>query len=1191
MQVQRTFLHESAIRAAMFIIFLIPGVAGLTTPAYAQSSSSSVNGVITDPVNAVVAGAKVVLHNVDTNVERITISNSAGDYIFPSVPPARYTLTFSAKGFQNETISTFSVAVAQVVTLNASLRVGDVTQSVTVEATGAQVESSNAQLGTVMGTKEINDLPLNGRNFTQLLTLTPGATPISVGQNNSPANTASNANVTPTFPSINGQSNRSTFYLVDGLNDTNNWYNTYGVPPIIDMMQEFKVTSHGDAEYGSVTGGVVNIASKAGTNSLHGTVWEFLRNNAVDAETYFPSASSLYHINQFGAQVGGPVVIPHLYHGRDKTFFEVGFESFRSSVSAQKYYLQPTAAQLGESTWGGSQDLGYGDFSSATTGVAGCTSTATTATTAKCQLYDPTGNHNSTSNRPAYIGNKIPVSEMDPHAVAYLNAIYGPPTVLAGIAPTTYNGQVLTPTQQTTYNYSGRIDQHIGDKDFIFFRYAGWQEYNTGTGGIPHLFSDSTLPAQQYGINWTHIFSPSLSMQVQYGRLHVEYNTTTLFNIPGIANTYGMDPSFAQSYIGNITVMPNLSMSGYGSGGETNSPAPNEANTHEWQGSVTKIIGRHTIQAGGGWDQINYGETIRTSTVTFSGQPTANFTGNPGSPAGITAAQISAQSGNALATLLLDEPTAATKRNVLLTERPGGIGNIYLQDSWKATPKLTVNVGLRYDRTAIPQYGTDASIGNQGSIETGDFDFNTGNYILQVTPPLCSVRGHAPCLPFTTPTLPNHVVVALNQKILHGSKMNLGPRLGLAYRVNDTLAIRGGFGITYDNWAASIQLPQNFQGSWPDIGTLGVSNLNQQGATALTSAQNPFGTTSGIYPAASPFTSSNVNYFVDPSIKNPYSEQWNLGIEQQFGRNTIWSLNYVGSESHRLDLGGYYNTGTLSTTSFTTRQNQYNANPTTNPTGQLYPYTVPNKWDHPGGNGTYNALQMSLTRSSSNGLTYNAAYTWSKSIDEGTSGFFGVEGFSLEDPYNPRGSRSVSAYNVPQLLTLGLTYDLPVGKNRAYSTGNNVADYILGNWEIGTIFIMRSGQNFNVTSSGDIGNTGNGNTYERANLIGNPLLPNRTQNEWFNTAAFVTPNQGTLGNFGRNGLMDQTYYQLDASVFRLFPIAEALRFQLRFDAFNALNHPVLGTPGSSTTTPSTFGVITSTANSQRLLQISGKFIF
>src|SRR5581483_5383923 len=367
---------------------------------------------------------------------------------------------------------------------------------------------------------------------------------------------------------------------------------------------------------------------------------------------------------------------------------------------------------------------------------------------------------------------------------------------------------------------------------------------------------------------------------------------------------YGCSVDMCDSFVGGAAILVTQTVTGAFSGGESNSPSANLSRIHEWWGNVSKTLGNHHLQAGGGWDEVNYTAELRQGAVTFSGASTANFANNPGSAPGVSA---SSQPGFGLADFLLDYPNSENKRNVLLTERPGGIGSIYLQDSWKTTQKLTLNFGARYDRSVIPAYGTQASVGLQGSIETGDFDFTNGNYIIQQLPPLCSVRQHAPCLP--SATLPAHVVVANGGKILHGSKDNIGPRVGFAYRVNDSMSIRGGFGIAYDNWAAIIQMTQNYQGSWPDTGTLQINNTNTPG-TAYTSAQNPFAQNGGNLPAPTPFSSSNVNYMVSPYWKNPYSEQYNLGIEQQFFAKTILVLNYVGSASHRMDVGGYYNTGT-----------------------------------------------------------------------------------------------------------------------------------------------------------------------------------------------------------------------------------------------------------------------------------------
>jgi len=275
-------------------------------PLPAQSSSAAVTGTVSDSSGAKIPGAKVVLRNESTNVERQTISNGVGAYDFVSVLPATYTLIVSAGSFQSETIAPFEVQVAQPVNIDVSLKLGSVTTNVTIEANGTHLETTTAQLGTVMNTTEVNDLPLNGRNFTQLLELTPGATPISVAQNaptalpsSEGATTASNTNTQFMFPAVNGQGNRDTDFLVDGINNNDSSENTYSVPPIADTIQEFKIVSNADAAYGQATGGVVNVVTKSGTNSLHGSGWEYIRNNDFDAATYFPSASALYHQNQY----------------------------------------------------------------------------------------------------------------------------------------------------------------------------------------------------------------------------------------------------------------------------------------------------------------------------------------------------------------------------------------------------------------------------------------------------------------------------------------------------------------------------------------------------------------------------------------------------------------------------------------------------------------------------------------------------------------------------------------------------------------------------------------------------------------------------------------------------------------------------------------------------------------------------
>ncbi len=327
----------------------------LAGTASAQVSTASVNGVIRDPKGSVIPGASIVLASVDTSVEHTSVSNGSGEYVFLNITPGSYTISASAQGFNPQKVAEFVLAVSQIATFDFTLTVGTQTQVVTVSATAAQLDVSNASLGTVIATKQVNDLPLDGRNFTTLLSLTPGVVPIMTGQsagmqNNGGFGAAVAIGSDYSFPSINGQTNRSDFFLTDGLYNYGALESTYAVAPIIDAIQEFKVVSHtDDAEFGSVLGGVVNVVTKTGTNNLHGAGWEYLRNTVFDARNYFlptTSPKAAYHQNQFGGDLGGPVLIPKLYNGKNKTFFFGAYQGFRYSKTEDSDLLVPTAAEL-----------------------------------------------------------------------------------------------------------------------------------------------------------------------------------------------------------------------------------------------------------------------------------------------------------------------------------------------------------------------------------------------------------------------------------------------------------------------------------------------------------------------------------------------------------------------------------------------------------------------------------------------------------------------------------------------------------------------------------------------------------------------------------------------------------------------------------------------------------------------------
>jgi hypothetical protein len=1144
---------------ALIITFLLsPGSAN------AQLSAGSVNGIVRDASGSAVADASVTLRNVDTTIERKTVSNDAGNYVFLNLGPGKYALEATAPGFATKRVAEFILAVNQTASIDISLQVGSQSEVVTISAETEQLDVSTADLGTVIATKQVNDLPLNGRNFTQLLSLTPGVAPVSVAQNamggraggfGAPISVGSAF----IFPAVNGQTNRSNFFLTDGLNNFGSFQSTYSVPPIVDAIQEFKVVSHTDsAQFGSVLGGVINVVTKSGTNDYHGTAWEYVRNTAFDARNTFLKQVTPFRQNQFGASFGGPVWIPKLYNGKNKTFFYFAYQGFRYTQNNDSLLKVPTAAQLA------------GDESSFPT-----------------QIYNPFSTRPDPANpgkfiRDPFPGNQIPSNLIDPRMVAFVQGVLPPAGPVLDSSGD--NAIDTTPNHQTQNEYNVRIDQNFGQKNTVFFRYSAINSLLTTSGGLPGLVKNGSIPGRNWGASWVHTFNSSLVLQVQYARTTNQDNSSTLFTHPpaNLDSTVGFSSSFVGGFAaaGGHSLIPSPGISGYASGGENITNVPKATDSHQANGNLTKIVRNHTLTFGGGFTSNRFESPLSYASLSFAGGQTGNPQSDPKNP----------QPGDPLSSFLLNVPDGANRRNVHETTRPGGLMSLYIQDSWKATSRLAFNFGLRYDRTFIPPYGTNATIGQQGGIETGDVDFSNGTYVIQKLPPPCAVRGFAPCIPGDG-TLPAHVVVDPRGKIAHDTLTNFGPRVGFAYRLGNRTVFRGAAGIVYDNWAAVSQMAQNIEGAWPDIGQLIANNLNQPSttsATPTTTSQDPFaGGGSGLFPAPTPF--NQVQWFYDPHIRNPYSMQWNFGVQRELNSSTTVDVNYVGSGSRRLNVGGYYNTALT-------------PGPGDPQARAPFPYIAPTFYDRSIGNGSYNALQVEVNKRYSNGLAYQVAYTYSKSIDEGSSGWFGVEGQSLTDPYNVKGSRGPSGFDLRHTLSVNMLYQIPVGHGQRYSTKNGVLDYIVGNWQINNIFTARSGVPFNVFyGASDLANTGNVSwaQYDRANLVGDPTKgscpdgsPVGSVSCVFNTSAFAVPAQYTFGNSGRDAFRSPKFWNLDTSIFRQFPFwGEGRRIEFRAEAFNIFNTVILGTPGNDISNLSSFGKANSTANSSRQLQLGAKIIF
>jgi len=1138
--------------ARLLLLFTVAAI--VCNLSYAQLSTATVTGVVRDASGAVIPGATVVLKSIATNVERRAATNSAGNYSFLNITPGRYTMETTATGFRPSRVAEFELVVNQTMTQDTTLEVGGVEQAVEVQALAETLQSQTAELGTVMAEKQVVDLPLNGRNFTALLQLTPGASPISVSQNSGAGTfgTPTTYGADYEFPAMNGQTNRSNFFRTDGLNNQGSFLSTYAVPPIIDTIQEFKVNSHNDqAEFGSVLGGIINVVSKSGTNELHGTAWEYVRNDAFDARNTFQQSVQIFRQNQFGFTVGGPVILPKLYNGKNKTFFYGGLQEFRYRSPANSFFRVPTAANYA------------GDLSDIPT-----------------QIYNPFSTREDPAHpgqfiRDPFAGNQIPTSLIDQNMVKWAQATLpaaGP--ILNG----TNNAIDTTPFHQNVQDYTARVDENLGSKDFIWFRYSAAQQDNTQSGGRPALSSITERPAVNYGTSWVHTFSPTLVTQAQFGHSNTQDNGTTRFVTapPDI----GFAQGFAGNFIGGVTLVPGLGVDGFFGGGEQNNFNPNFGNIWEWRGNVSKIIGNHTLKFGGEWASNTFESLYNNANSQYSAQQT----GNP---------ENSAQPGSSLASFLLNVPDNAGRRNVHETTRYGGVLSFYGQDSWKVTPKLTVNIGLRYDRTFQPPYGLPSTVGQNGGIETGEINFNNGTYVLQQLPPACKDRGYAPCIPGDG-TLPAGVVVDPRGKIFHDTTTNWGPRAGFAYRLAQKTVIRSSFGIFYDNWASVVQTAQNYEGAWPDIGQQLANNLNKPTSanpTPIIKGQDPFAPTGGggsncycnaqssLFPAPTPF--QQVQWFMDPYDKNPYSLQWNFGVQHQFTEAQVMTVNYVGSGSRRLNVGGYYNVALT-------------PGPGDPAARALYPNIGPTFYDRSIGKGSYNSLQFQYDRRFSRGWAYQVSYTYAKSIDIGSSGWYGVEGQSVTDPYHVDRDRGPSGFDLTHQFTINMLYEIPLGPGKAYSTHNKVVDYILGNWQTNAIFVARSGTVYNIYVGSDVANTGNvgWTQYERANLVGDPnAITNRTWAQYINTAAFAIPATYTFGNLGRDRFRTDPFWNLDFSLFRSFPIKEKVRFEFRAEAFNVLNTVIYGQPNNDMADTANFGRMTGTANNPRQLQLGAKLVF
>ena len=1153
----------------------------------AVGATGAINGTVSDSTGAVIPTAKVTLTSAATGTERSAATNATGIYVFPEVPPGTYTLTVSAEGFTTAKEEHFAVEVNQTATHNFTLTVSATKQEVTVSGTITHIEASTAELGTAVADKEVNDLPLNGRNFTQLLALTPGVSPISTAQNaGGGGEWGGNTIGTFTFPSVNGQCNRCNFFLLDGFNDGQVFMGMVGTTPIIDGIQEFKVQSHNDnSSYGGALGGIINVATKAGTNEYHGDVWEFLRNNDLDANNFFNNAAHEptvpYKQNQFGGVFGGPLIPGHFRGGAPKSWFYAAYEGYRSVRSQSTFLNVVTPAELG------------GDLS-ALTGTQIYNPWSTRPDPAKPGEYlrdpfmcDSSGNPlpvasgvagypaGSQVQAPGTPCNKIPSSLISPNLVQYLSANL-PAPIVTNVPGT--NAVDTTPTRIRQDTASLRFDHQFTENTSLWFRYSGFTQPDSFPVSWPGASSNLYDHGYQTAVQVTHTFGGGTKvLTAGFARNSAQTNAIYHTGTPDdLWSTVGFSPAFAAQF-NTGPLNPDLVISGFSTDTGGHVQDTHMSDVYEGKADFTWVHGRHTFQMGADVASNNTNSPIEYIDVGFDPAQTSNLETSAG--------------GSGLASFLLGIPSGLSGntiyRNVLENEYGGWVDGFYFQDSWKATDKLTVNVGIRYDLSLKPIYGGGKSPAN-GYV--GNLDLGTGQYVLARVPPTCNAaaRVGAPCLPGGLAGLPPDVTVTPlgNGQIDFDDYDNWGPRLGLAYRVDSKTVIRSAFAKFFDNWGALTCLAQNYEGTWPTVfEQIASSDLNYPTPTnplPSTNWANPFGQGTGavVLPGPTPF--NQVEWYADPRQQQAYSEQWNLGIQRSFGTATVLEADYVGQHSSRLDLSG--------------RQNVAMTPGPGNPGAAVdprrpYPYITPTFYDTSTGKASYNAFQFKLRRATSKGLSYIISYTWSKTINLGCDGYFGAEGCAVQEVYNLKDDRSVAGFDVPHLLSASATYDLPFGAGRQFTSSNKAVNAVIGGWGLTGILTARSGEPFTLGVSGDIANIG-GNS-ERPNIVGSPFPSSRTPAAYINTSSFQVPAEYTFGDVGRNAFRLGSATNLDMSLRRDFgiPGREGTHLEFRAEFFNTLNNAVLGGCLDTTVQDPTFGTATCTRNVEREIQFALKLYF
>jgi hypothetical protein len=1077
-----------------------------------------ISGEVRDATGAVIAGVNITLTNQATNAIRTTSTNEAGVYSFPALVPGPYRVKAEKQGFKTSTSDTLALQVQQQARLDLRMEVGSVSESIEVSAAAAALATENATVGTVVENKRIVELPLNGRNYLQLTALAPN---VSFGfPTAGQADARQGGDRAAQNISVAGMRNSFNRFTLDGVENTDPNFNTYVIFPSVEALQEFKVqTGIYPAEFGRGAT-QINVSTKGGGNQFHGTLYEFLRNDKLDAKQYDftgrVAPKDPFKWNQYGFTLSGPVWIPKIFNGRNKLFFMSNYEWFRQRRANQSLFTLPPASQR----TGNFSDVAGGIFDPLTRTQAGGVVSAS-----------------------PFANNQVPASRIAPTSTKLLE--FYPAPNGAGLVN---NHQIALGRPINKDQFVQRFDFNESSKSQWFGRYSRSDE-NQSTQAIRLNGSTIITKSTQWMATNTRVLSNTMVNETRFGR-------TTFYN------TNGPELAFTRDVVTELGIkglpggpavqwgVPAIGIGGYsGFGNSSEGPYENTNSAIQFINNLSWTKGRHTLKFGGEVRRDDYnqvGNQFPRGEFQFTSQATRN-------PA------VSTASGSSFADFVIGHMNQSEASVSIASAKFRSTGfAFYADDSWKVTPKLTLQLGLRYENTPPWQDQTGRLF--NGIVENDIKPARTVPVAVQnraLYPYF--LRQGAPRTDCYEGVAIRWVDITvrcdgrLGNRLVGRDNNDFAPRLGIAYQLSQKTVLRTGVGMFYsqDTGNPRFDMARNLAGRLRFNPNPATSNLNWD--NALASLQG------GVANVPTPYT------FANPyDRRTPYSMSFLLNVQRELSQNLTFEIGYMGSVSHRLEGLRAPNESLPACRSVPREGDPNRARCLSDPlTGLSVPLRAPfpnfgriQLVDNTH-NANYHSMGTKLTRRFSSGLTFLTSYTWSKSLD--TSSGIRVQGNDTLFPQNSycrKCEYGRSAFDVRHRLVISGLWEIPFGKGRRMAVANPVLDGVVGGWQVGSIFTTQTGFGQTIFNANDPSFSGGNN--DRPTATGQTVTLPRGQrgpNKWFNTAAFTPTADGLFGNVGRNTLTRPGLLQWDFTASKNFRIVEGHTLQFRLEGFNFPNHP------------------------------------